>query len=53
MLRRPSESPSIRREEGCSSTAIGEGMTVVITVWNNLVDRGSVMTTVIPSPAVP
>jgi hypothetical protein len=53
MLRHPSECQPIRREEGCSSTAIGSGDTATAAVWNNPADRGSAAVAVSPDPAVP
>jgi len=44
MLRRPSVSPVLEREEGCSSTAFAGSGSPVTTAWNNLVGRGSVIT---------
>jgi len=41
MLRRPSVSPGIVREEGCSSTAFGAPVPNSPRAWNNLADRGS------------
>jgi hypothetical protein len=53
MLRRPSALCAIPREEGCSSTAFGRVMPITTTVWNNLVDRGSVSVPMVYFPAVP
>jgi hypothetical protein len=44
MLRRPSELPAIRREEGCSSTAFEATENSVNGVWSNHADRGSPLT---------
>jgi|GEM_PF-5538028 len=53
MLRRPSVSPSIVREEGCSSTAIGAPVPNSPRAWNNLADRGSRGEFGTGAPAVP
>jgi hypothetical protein len=53
MLRRPSTSPSIRREEGCSSTAFDPGSPVTGALWNNPAGRGSAPVTGDPGSAVP
>jgi len=41
MLRRPSVSPVIVREEGCSSPAFAWYQIWISRVWNNLTNRGS------------
>jgi hypothetical protein len=53
MLRRPSELPGIRREEGCSSTAFDSVTTVGDQVWNSPAYRGSWSPTVVTLSAVP
>jgi hypothetical protein len=41
MLRRPSALCAIRREEGCSSTAVATSRWIDTAVWNNPGNRGS------------
>jgi hypothetical protein len=53
MLRRPSESPSVRREDGCSSTAFGATTARKPSVWDNLAHRVSDGYLAVVAPAVP
>jgi hypothetical protein len=53
MLRRPSASPSIPREEGCSSTAIRNIAMRMRVVWDNPVGRGSTRMRIAILRAVP
>jgi len=53
MLRRPSACYSVRREEGCSSTAFAEEFITSEAVWINLAGRGSASLVMNSSAALP
>jgi len=53
MLRQPSESPSTRRGEGCSSTAFDFLAIAMKQVWNNPAGRGSCFMAIAKKSAVP
>jgi len=53
MLRHPSESPSIRPEEGCSSTVIASLQMLYTAYWHSLTNCASAEYSIHSEAAVP